>query len=72
MATLHQLHPFPSNLVPPPIFDYQLEHTFVLDKTLFTQALATTSHLFLGGFSGMVYDYLSRCIIPKDPSSRFS
>jgi hypothetical protein len=35
IATLCQLHPFPSNLVPPLIFYYKLEHTFVLDKILF-------------------------------------
>jgi hypothetical protein len=42
------MHHPPLNLVPPPIFDYQLEHTFVLDKIMFAQALAITSHLSLG------------------------
>jgi hypothetical protein len=35
VVALCQLHPFPSNLVPPPIFDYQPKHNFSLDKTLF-------------------------------------
>ncbi len=38
---------------------------------MFVQALATTPHLSLGGFFGMVYEHLSVCFIPKDPSSRF-
>jgi hypothetical protein len=55
------------DLVPPPIFYYQ--HTFVLDRTLFAQALATTPHFFSGG--PMVYEHLSEYFIPKDPSSKF-
>ncbi len=39
IATLHQLHPPPSNLVPPPYFDYQPQHIFVLDGILFAQSL---------------------------------
>jgi len=53
VATLHQLHPPPSNFVHPPSFRYQPKHTFVLDKTLFTQALAIVPHLFLGGLFGI-------------------
>jgi len=53
VATLHQLHPPPSNFVLPPSFYYQHEHTFVLDKTLFTQALAIVPHLFSSGLSGI-------------------
>jgi len=64
--------PLPLNLVLPPIFDYQLKHNFVLVRTLFAQALAIVPHWFLGRFFGMVYEHLSRCFIPKDPSTRFS
>jgi len=71
IITLHQLHPLPSSLIPPPIFDYQLEHIFVMDKTLFAQALATTPHLSLDKLFGVVYEHLLQCFIPKDPSSRF-
>jgi hypothetical protein len=39
---------------------------------LFAQALATTPHLFLGGFFGMVYEHIFGCFIPKDPSLGFS
>jgi hypothetical protein len=46
-------------------------HTFVLNGMLFTHALAIAPHLFLGGLSRMVYEHLSRCFIPKDPSLRF-
>jgi len=60
VVALCQLHPFPSSLVPPPIFDYQLKHNFSLDKTLFPQALATTLHLSLSGLSRMVYEHLSK------------
>jgi len=35
IASLHQLHPFLSDLVPPPIFYYKLEHIFVMDRILF-------------------------------------
>jgi hypothetical protein len=54
------------------IFDFQPKHVFVLDKTLFTQPLTIVPHLFLKGLSGMVYEHLSKCFIPKDPSSQFS
>ncbi len=56
----------------PFIFDYQLKHTFVLDRILFAQALTTTPHLSFGGQYGMVYEHLSRCFIPKNPFSPFS
>jgi hypothetical protein len=69
VVALRQLHPPPSNLVLPPIFDY---NTFVLYKTLFTQVLGITPYLSSGGFCGMVCEHVSRCFIPKDPSSRFS
>jgi hypothetical protein len=71
VITLHQLHPLPSGLIPPPIFYYQLEHTFVLDRTLFAQALATTPYLSLNKRFGMVYEHFSRCFILEDPSWRF-
>jgi hypothetical protein len=58
VATPHELHLLPSNLVPPPIFYYQPKHIFVLDRTLFAQALATAPHLSLGGLSGMVYEHI--------------
>ncbi len=54
IATLRQLHPPPSNLVPPPYFDYQPQHIFVPNRILFAQALATTPHLSFDGLSGMV------------------
>ncbi len=38
---------------------------------MFAQTLTTAPHLFMGGLSRMVYEHLSRCFIPKDPSSRF-
>jgi hypothetical protein len=60
------------DLVPPPIFNYQPKHTFVLNRTLFAQALATTPHLSLGELSGMVYEHFSKCFILKDPSLGFS
>jgi hypothetical protein len=62
----------PLDLIPPPIFNYELKHIFFLDMILFTQALTATPHLFLGGLSGMVYEQISRCFIPKDPSLGFS
>ncbi len=71
IATLHQLHLTPSNLFLAPIFNYEHEHAFVLNKTMFTQALTTTAHLSLGGFFGMVYEHLSGCFIPEDPSLGF-
>ncbi len=66
VVALCQLHPLPSNYVP------QLEHTFVLNKTLFAHVLTITPHLSLNGLYGMVYEHLSGCFIPKDTSSRFS
>jgi hypothetical protein len=72
IATLCQLHPFPSYHVPPLICDYQFEHIFVLDRILFTHTLAITPHSCLSGLLKMVYEHLSRCFIPKDPSSEFS
>jgi hypothetical protein len=57
--------------VPSFIFYYQPKHIFVLNKMLFTPALATTPHLFLSGLSRMVYEYLLNCFIPKDPSLGF-
>ncbi len=72
IATLHQLHPLPSYLVPLPIFYYQPEHTFVLNRILFAQALAITPRLFLGGLSIMVYEHLLGCLIQEDTTSRFS
>jgi hypothetical protein len=39
---------------------------------LFVQTLATTPHLSLDGFSGLVYEYLLRCFILEDPSLRVS
>jgi hypothetical protein len=62
VAALHQLHPLPSNHVP------QLEHTFVLDKSLFTHVLTITPHLFLNGLYGMVYEHLLGCFIQEDTS----
>ncbi len=61
----------PQDHVPPLIFYYQLEHTFVLDMILFAQTLITTPHLSLGGIYEMVYKHLLGCFIPKDPSFRF-
>jgi len=72
IVALRQLHPPPLDLVPPLIFSYQLEHTFVLDKILFAQALAIVLHLSPGGLSRMVYEHFSRCLILEDPSSGFS
>jgi hypothetical protein len=57
IVALHQLHPLSSNLILPPIFDYQLEHIFFLNWTMFTQTLTITPHLFSGGLSGMVYEH---------------
>jgi hypothetical protein len=37
VVTMCQLHPLPSDLVPPLIFYYQPEHIFVLDKILFAK-----------------------------------
>jgi hypothetical protein len=71
IADLHQPHPPPSNLVPPLIFDFKLEHIFVLNKILFAQALTFAPHLLLGGFFGMIYEHISGCFMLKDPSLRF-
>jgi hypothetical protein len=43
-----------------------------MDMILFTQALIDAPHLSLGGLFRMVYEHLSKCFIPKDPSLRFS
>jgi hypothetical protein len=58
VVALHQLHPLSSNLVFLRIFYYQFEHIFVLDKTMFTQTLATIPHLSLSGLSKMVYEHV--------------
>jgi hypothetical protein len=71
VVALHQLHPLPSNLVPPSIFDYQHEHIFVLNRILFAQTLAIVPHLSSGGLSRMIYEHFSRWVILEDPSSRF-
>ncbi len=71
IVALHQLYPPLLNLVLPPIFYYQLQHIFVLDRILFAQTLTLAPHLFSSGLSRMVYKHLSKCLIPKDPSSRF-
>jgi len=71
IVALYQLHPSPSDLIPPPIFYYQREHTFVLDRTLFAQTLTISPHLFWGELFRMVYEHLLRCFILEDPSSRF-
>jgi hypothetical protein len=72
VVALHQLHPFLSKHVLPLIFNYQQKHIFILNKTLFVQALTIALHLSSGGLCGMVYEHLSRRFIPKDPSLRFS
>jgi hypothetical protein len=71
IVALHQLNSPPLNLILPPILDFQLEHTFIVNRILFAQALTFVPHLFLGGFYGMVYEHLLGCFIPKDPSLRF-
>jgi hypothetical protein len=71
IVAMYQLYPHPSNLVFPPIFDYQLEHIFVMNRTLFAQVLTITPHLSLGGFLGMVYEHLLGCFILNDPSLKF-
>ncbi len=70
--TIVALHPFPSNLVHPFIFDFKPEHNFILDKTMVVQALAFAPHLSLNGLFGMVYEHISGCFILESPSSRFS
>jgi hypothetical protein len=72
IAIVHQLHPLPLGLIPAPIFYYQFEHIFILDRTLFAQALATIPHLSSNKLFGMVYEHFSGCFILKDPSSGFS
>ncbi len=72
VATLSQLHPLPSNHVPPFIFDFQPNHTFVLDRTLFAQTLATIPYLSSTGLYGMVYEHHSSCFILEDTSLKFS
>ncbi len=72
IVALRHLNPLPLNLVLPPIFYYQPKHIFIVDRTLFAQFLAIVPYLFLGGLSGMVYEHLLGCFIPKDPSSKFS
>jgi hypothetical protein len=72
VVALRQLHPLPSKHVPPLIFYFQPKHTFVLDKTLFVQALTIVPHLTLGGISKMVYDHLSKCFILENPYLGFS
>jgi len=57
IVTLHQLHPLPFDLVFPPIFNYKLEHIFVIDRILFAQALTTIPQLFLGGLSKMICEH---------------
>jgi hypothetical protein len=58
IATLRQLHPLPLEHVPPFIFNYQQEHTFIMDKILFTHALTIAPHLSSSGFSRMVNEHL--------------
>jgi len=72
ITTLHKLCPLSLNLILIPIFDYQLEHIFVLDRIFFTQTLATTPCLFSSGLSRMVYEHFWGCLILEDPSSKFS
>jgi hypothetical protein len=72
VVNLHQLHPPPSNLIFPPIFYYQPQHTFVMDKTMFAQALAIAPHFSFNGLYGMVYEHIFGCFIPKDSSLGFS
>ncbi len=71
IVALCQLHPLLLVHVFSVMFDYKLEHTFILNRTLFMQALAIVPYLFFKLFR-MVYEHFSRCFIPKDPSSRFS
>ncbi len=63
--------PLPLDRVPPLIFYYHPEHTFVLDRTLFAWAITITPRLFLDGLFGIVYEHFSRCFILEDPSSGF-
>ncbi len=38
---------------------------------MFAQAFAIAAHLFLDELSRMVYEHLSKCFIPEEPSSEF-
>jgi hypothetical protein len=67
IVTLRQLHPPLLDYVFPLIFYYKLEHTFVLDKILFAQALTNTPHLSMSGIFGTVYEHILGCFILKDP-----
>jgi hypothetical protein len=71
VVAMRQLQPPLLDLVPLPIFDYQHEHIFVLDRILFTQVLAIALRLSLGGLFEMVYKHFSGCLILEGPSSRF-
>jgi len=62
--------PFLQTLSSHLFFDYQHEHTFVLDKILFAQTLAITPHLSSGGLSRMVYEHFLIWFILEDPSSK--
>jgi hypothetical protein len=72
VATVRQLHHLPSNHVPPFIFDFVLNHTFVLDRILFAQTLAIVHYLSSGGLFGMVYEHHSSSFILEDASLKFS
>lgn len=72
VATLHQLHNPPLDLISPPIFDFQPKNNFVTNRILFAQALTFVPHLFSSGLYGMAYEHHLGCFIPEDPSSRFS
>jgi hypothetical protein len=67
VVTLSKLHPPPLDLVLPFIFGFQPKQPFVLDTTLFAQALTTTRNLSSGG----LYGHLLKCFIPEDPSLGF-
>jgi hypothetical protein len=66
-----QVTPLSFNLVLPPIFYNQPKHIFVLNRTLFSQTLTIVPHLFLHGFSKMVYEHFLGCFIPENPSLGF-
>ncbi len=72
IVIMRQSHPLPLDHVLLHIFDYQLEHTFVLNRTLFTHALVIIPHLSSNGLSGMVYEHLLGCFMFEDPSLGFS
>jgi hypothetical protein len=71
VVALSQLHP-PLQTLSLLFLTLSLNTFFILDKAMFTQALAIAPHLSLKGLFGMVYEHFSRCFIPKDPSSEFS